>query len=430
MNLLQLSLHRLTVRPLQSFLNLLLLALGAGLITFLLLITHQLQQQLSRNAEGIDLVVGAKGSPLQLILSGIFHIDVPTGNIPLQEFIALKNNRNVRKAIPLSLGDNYQRYRIVGTDSTYPGHYEASLGAGQWWLQEMEVVVGSAVTQKTGLRLGDTFAGAHGLDEEGEPHADIQYRVVGIMAPNHSVLDNLILTSIESVWHTHGIPHEHTAAAPADGHGHADGHDDHGQSEGGHSHNRTAQLAGTTEARPLEITMALIQYRGPMAAMSLPAYINRQTGLQAASPAIELARLLSLIGVGVTALRYFGGLILLIAGLSVFVALYNALRERQYDLAIMRTLGATRLQIASLIVLEGVSLAAIGTLAGMLLAHVAVASLGGLIAQSEQMNISGWVWLEEELWVFGLACGIGFVAALLPAVNAYRTDISQVLSKA
>ncbi len=432
MNLIRLSLHRLKVRPLQSFLNLLLLALGSGLVTFLLVTFNQLQQQIGRNAEGIDLVVGAKGSPLQLILSGIFHIDVPTGNMPLKQFNTLRNNRGVKKAIPLSLGDNYQNYRIVGTDSTYPGHYNAALEQGRWWQQELEVVIGAGVAQKTGLTQNDTFAGAHGLDIEGEPHADTQYRVVGIMEPNQSVLDNLILTSLESIWHTHGIAHEHT---------HADMHLPNHQGEAlqgnteatthtDQAHIHAEQEETDVEATPLEITMALLQYRGPMAAMSLPAYVNRQTELQAASPAIELARLLSLIGVGVSALRAFAGLILLIAGLSVFVALYNVLRERQYDLAIMRTLGATRMQISALILLEGVSLAALGTLVGMLLAHLAVAGLGGFVAESEQMNISGWVWLKEELWLFVLACGIGFVAALLPAISAYRTDISAVLAKA
>ncbi len=137
MNLLTLSLSYLRARALNTTLNVLLLALGVATITLLLLTMHQLEERMGRDARGIDLVAGAKGSPMQVILSAIYHLDVPTGNIPLAQARELAKHRMVKKTIPLALGDNYKGFRIVGTNHDYVAHYGGSLaragcGTSRW----------------------------------------------------------------------------------------------------------------------------------------------------------------------------------------------------------------------------------------------------------------------------------------------------------
>ena len=205
MNLLKLSWSYIRNRRLNTFLNTLLLALGVGTIIYLLLILNQLQHKMEANAKGINLVVGAKGSPLQLVLCGIFHLDNPTGNIKLSDAEKITGNRRlVKKAIPLALGDSYRAFRIVGTTKAYPDHYGCQLAAGQWWQREFEATIGSEVAGQGGLKIGDTFFGAHGLDgNEDNAHGEKSYRVAGIMQPSGTVLDRLVLTGLESVWAIH-----------------------------------------------------------------------------------------------------------------------------------------------------------------------------------------------------------------------------------
>ncbi len=143
MNLLSLVVSYLKAKPLNTLLNIVLLALGIAVITILLLFSNQLKEKVSDNTKGIDLVVGAKGSPLQLILCNIFHIDFPTGNIKLYEADRLAKHRLVKSAIPLALGDSYQNFRIIGTNRQYTELYNAELASGDWWNADMEVVMGS-----------------------------------------------------------------------------------------------------------------------------------------------------------------------------------------------------------------------------------------------------------------------------------------------
>ncbi|MCU0354527.1 MAG: ABC transporter permease, partial [Cytophagales bacterium] len=341
MNLLKLSWSYVKNRRLSTFLNTLLLALGVGLIVYLLLVMTQLQEKMQANAKGISLVVGAKGSPLQLILCSIFHIDNPTGNIKLADANKIAANRRfVKKSIPLALGDSYRAYRIVGTTRAYPEHYECQLAEGKWWSQPMEATVGAEVARQGGLKIGDTFYGAHGLDgNEDNAHREHGYRVVGIMRPSGTVLDRLVLTAIESVWSVHEEPEGQLAESS-------------GSEQPGLLPTATADSAANRE-----ITSVLITFANPMAALTMPRMVNSQSNLQAASPAMEIVRLFDLFGAGADVVTYFAYVIIIIAALSIFIALYNALKERRYDLAIMRTLGASQGKLVAHILLEGLLLA-------------------------------------------------------------------------
>ncbi|HTF18406.1 MAG TPA: ABC transporter permease, partial [Chryseolinea sp.] len=199
MNLLYLVWQYVKARPLNTVLNVVLLGLGIAVITIMLLANVQMQRKIEDNVRGIDLVIGAKGSPMQLILSSIFHVDVPTGNVKLRDAERFAHGPFVKQSIPLALGDNYQAFRIVGTNHQYPALYEASLSTGAWWHRNMEVAIGSAVAARTGLKPGDHFPSAHGLVPEGHQHAEQPYIVTGVMAATGSILDELILTNIESI---------------------------------------------------------------------------------------------------------------------------------------------------------------------------------------------------------------------------------------
>jgi putative ABC transport system permease protein len=395
LNTASLAASYLRARPLQTALSLLLLALGAGTIVTLVLVVGQLEARMGRDARGVDLVVGAKGSPMQLILAGIYHADAPTGNIPLAAVDLLRKNRLVKKAIPLALGDSWKGYRVVGAEPDYLALYEARFASGKAFAGEMEAVLGHDVAARTGATVGTRFAGAHGLGSEGEAHAEA-YTVAGVLERTDSVLDRLVVTSIESVWEVH--------------------------------HHQASKDQGGKQAER-EVTVVLVQYASPLAAAMLPRQINAQSGLQAASPAFETARLFRIVGVGIEALRAFALILIVAAGLSVFIALYTALEERRYDLAVMRTLGASPARLFGLLLAEGVVLALAGALLGLVLGHGMAAALGAWLQSQQQYPVSGLVWRHEEVWVMAVALGVGVAAALLPAWRAYRTDVAGTLSR-
>jgi putative ABC transport system permease protein len=398
----------LKAKPLATALNIFLLALGIAVITLLLLLGKQLEEKISTNTKGIDLVVGAKGSPLQLILCNIFQIDFPTGNIKLNEAERLAKHRLVKNAVPLALGDSYQNFRIVGTNPSYAKLYQADLESGGWWSNDLEVTLGSVVARILKMKPGDSFASVHGLVKDGQAHEQHKYIVTGILRPTNSVMDNLILTSVESVWKVHAhetIENTKAVVAPS-------------------------PLVPAVEAgdSTREITALLIKYRNPLAVIQLPRFINTQTNMQAASPAFETARLFSLLGVGVKALTGFAFVLIFISALSIFIALHNALRERQYDLAIMRSMGASRAKLFFTTILEGTTLTVLGSIGGIALAHVTLYIFIEVVEKSQKTGISALVFYQEEVFLLAGSFVLGIICSLIPAFQAYRTDIHKVLA--
>jgi len=397
MRTLALSFRYLWARPLAAALNLLLLSLGLASITLMLLVSEQIERAFQRDLAGIDLVVGAKGSPMQLILAGVFHIDVPPGNIALAEVKVLQQDPRVAKLIPLSLGDSFRGFRLVGTTADYLHHYRATLAQGALWRAPMQTVLGAGVASATGLKVGEHFVGAHGLGGGGHAHDDEAFVVSGVLAPCQCVLDRLILTATESVWQVH-------EQAPAQG-----------------EPEQRAKQAGR------EITMALIQYASPLAAVTLPRHVNSATGMQAAAPAVEVTRLLRMVGVGTDVLRGFALVLLLTAGLSVFIALWNALRERRADLAMLRMLGASPGKLARLLVCEALWLALLAAALGLAGGHLMTALVGLMLQSERSLPVSGCLTVAAELWIPLVAVLVAVFAALIPAVGAYRVDAGELL---
>lgn len=388
----------LWARPLGAALNVLLLSLGLASITFLLLVGAQLAKAFDRDLAGIDLVVGAKGSPMQLILSGVLHIDVPTGNVPLSAVRELEKNPLVEQLIPISLGDSFQAFRIVGSTHAYLAHYNAQLAQGQVWNAPMQVVLGARVAAQLGLQVGHTFGGSHGLATGGNAHGDKLYSVVGILQPSGSVLDRLILTDSASVWQVH----EEHSADEADATTHA-----------------------MTDKR--EITLALIRYKTPLAAVSLPRFVNTRTEMQAASPALEITRLLGMLGLGTDVLRAFAAVLLLTAGLSVFIALWSAVRERRSELALLRMLGAPPGKVVALLLCEAWWLGALSAVLGLALGQGFASALGWFLQLDQSLLVGGMIWPTQLAWVPVLALGVSLAAALLPAIGAYRVSVLELL---
>jgi putative ABC transport system permease protein len=405
--------RNLVHKPLNALLSLILLMLSVAIISLLLVAGKQVNEKLDKDLQDIDMVVGAKGSPLQLVLSAIYHVDAPTGNISKAEADKLARNPMIEKAIPMAYGDSYKGYRILGTNADYITLYNAVLKEGKLFEQSMEVVIGAGVAKRTGLAVGDQFNGTHGEDVRGQVHEEVDYRVVGVLETSGTVIDQLLITNVASVWHIHDEAHgpekdDHTEAA----------HDSEG-----HDHDEAAPTGEVDK----QITAMLIKFRSPMAIMMLPRTINEQTSMQAAIPTLEINRLVNLMGIGITTLQGIALAIMLIAGLSVFVSLYNRLKERKFEHALMRSMGTSRGKIFLLLLAEGLLLAVIGFIAGIALCRVGLVMLNRVAATDFRFSFN-YNWVPQEWWLFGITLFIGIFAAAIPAVKGYRLNIAKTLS--
>ncbi|MDI9314365.1 MAG: ABC transporter permease [Hydrotalea sp.] len=389
-------------RPFYYGLQLLTFATGVGLIVGLLLTQSQLEKQFTSNLAGVNLVVGAKGSPLQIIMSSIFQLDIPTGNIDLKEVNQLTTNPQssalIKMAIPLAFGDNYQAVRIVGTTPDYINLYNGKLASGVMYQNPLEVVIGADVARKLKLKIGDSFTGSHGIVPTGandDAHTVSPYKVVGILTPSNTVLDRLILTPVESVW----LVHERDAI----------------------SEHRVMM--------PRAITSLLVIYKSPMGAALLPRMVNDYKTLQAANPAFEISRLINFMGVGTGALVGLGYFLILLAGIGMVSAMIQALRERQYDWALLRSFGMARGKLISLVFGESLLVALMGAVFGVLLGHLFYGVIGYFLAADRYVNLDNLAFLPQELWVVGFAFLIGGISAIIPAYRLLRGDIIQLLIK-
>ncbi|MEO8344312.1 MAG: FtsX-like permease family protein [Betaproteobacteria bacterium] len=425
MSIFHLALAYARRRSLATLLVVVLLAIGVATVALTLLISRELEAHLTRDAEGIDLVVGAKGSPLQIVLAGVYHVDVPPGNIPLAAVQFLRKNPMIAQVIPLSLGDSFRGFRIVGTEPEFVAQYGGSLAHGELWSLPLDAVLGSDVARASQLRVGDRFVGSHGFAEGGGAHADARYTVTGVLAPTGAVIDRLVLTSLASVWAVHERHHDD------------DDDGDHARGtaaakESGSSGDKVAPAATPSTAMPgptREVTLALVKYRTPLAAASLPRTINKETELVAASPAFETARLLTVFSAGVDMIRAFAWILVAASTLMLFVALAQALDERRYDLAIMRALGASRVQVATVLLTESLVLAAIGAVLGLVIAHLAAAAIGWWLPQAAPLAAAARHFVPEEWAIVALALAAGIIAALWPAWRAYRLDVAATLAE-
>ena len=420
MNIFKLSLKNIFNKPLSSSISLALLILGIGIISLLLQLNTLIKDQMDNNLRGIDMVVGAKGSPLQLILSSVYHIDSPTGNISLEEAEEISKNRMVGSSIKLLYGDNYKGYRIVGAEKNFIDLYKGIIKKGNEWNDTYEVIVGSKVYEKLNINIGDNLISSHGLRESGEAHEDKSFKVVGLLEPSNSVIDQLIITSPQSVWDVH------------DTHNHIDEHEgehDH-EHEGEHDHEHEGEHDHEDEHDDREITAMLIKFKSPMNIIQFPRQINENTNLQAAVPSYEISRLFKLFGFGIETLSYLAYLIITVSGFSLFINLFNSMRERKYEMALIRTLGASRFQLSTMIIFESLILTISGFVLGLLFSRFGVMFVSSLMEESINYNLNSFVVLSEEYWLLALSIVIGLLSSLIPVVQVYKMNISNILADA
>ena len=400
---------------------------------------------------------------MQLVLSTVYHADVPTGNIALSETKRWSEDRRIAETIPLSLGDSARGFRIVGTTHAYPSIYDAEVREGRLWEASLEAVLGADVARATGLGPGDFLTGSHGMSGMGDSHAESPYRIVGVLASTGAVVDRLILTGLDSVWDIHGGEHDHgweePAAPGAVGEIPSDEHVDHGDEHAGESGGEHADEPGDehhgheeefrddhadehdehgvdadhdddvhADDDDREITAMLVRYASPVAAVSLPRQINAESNLQAAAPAFELARLLKIVGLGLDGLRAFALILIASAAFSVFGAMYGALRARRGELAMMRCLGGTRVELMASLLIEGLLLGLAGTALGLLVGHATVEAMGALFTDKRGIALTGRVLLFDELLLALALVVVALIAAAVPAWQAYRTDVSRTLA--
>lgn len=397
MNIVTLSLRSLRERFFHTLLCVLMTGFAVMAGVLVIQVAGHVESRIARDTAGIDLVVGAVGSPLQLILSSLYHADIPTGNITAVQADEIAGKRDVAQAIPLALGDNVGGFRIVGTTAAYVGLYKGAYASGRVWSGPFEVVAGAYAAQRLHLHVGSTFSGAHGLGSAGHHHDEV-YRVVGVLAPTGSILDRLVLTAVESVQDIHGHHHD----------------------EGGHhDDDEHAALA--------EITALLVKVRSPRAVINLPRALNRDTQVMAASPAMELTRITAAMGLSGRLVMAASAVLLLLAALSIFTGLAGSLESRGRDLAVMRLMGMSRRRLFGMIVIEAALTAFSGALAGLVTGHLLFAGLIGMVEPLRASGASALAFYGGEALLFLIVMAAGLLAALIPALRAYRTDVSGLL---
>jgi putative ABC transport system permease protein len=349
MNVWKISLENIKSKPLYTFLSVFTLALSIALLLGIQQLKLSFKYQTENNLGEIDLVLGAKGSPMQLVLASILHMDDPTGNIKYSDAKKITKNRMIKTAVPISYGDNFKGYRIVGTTNEFLSLYDAKISNGKRVEKSLEAIIGATVAEKLGLSVGDTFFSSHGLVENDIDVHDDKFTVVGILEPTYKVIDRLIVTKLESIWDVHAH-HDHKEESHSE---HKDDEKHGDKAEEHHDHDEHKDHDHEEHNENREITSLLISFKTPRALLTLPRRINDQTNMQAALPKFELDKLYSYTGIGFKTITWIAYLILLISGMIIFISLYKMVKERSFDLALLRTFGASNFQLIKLVTYEG-----------------------------------------------------------------------------
>ena len=413
--LLKLAWNNIIKRPFSSGLSVLLLASSIMIIILAFLTMQQLESKFNENANKIDLVVGAKGSRLQLVLCNVFHVDNPTGNIRMKDVTFLTKHPFVKNTIPISLGDNYKSYRIVGTNQNFLQKlYEAPLKKGKLFEKPYEVVLGFNAANKMDLKLGDSFYGSHGIDASIHEHQDAKYLVVGLLDYSGEVIDNLILTPLESVWQVHSEDHQKGSFDLS----YEKKHNHH------HHHHKTNVVE-----EDKEITALLVNYNSPRAKFSIPGIVNNKEQLMAAEPSIEIQRLLDLVQPAVKVVTVLAWFIFGLAFFSMLITMINSMKNRKYEIAMMRASGATSKLVLISILAEGFLIAFIGGLLGVFMGHILLEIMGQYLTNHYHYQFSGLIFNSFELWLLIGTIATGIISAFMPAIAAYNMDISSTLKK-
>ena len=403
MSFLVMAWRYLQFRWLVSLLTISGIAIGVALVCAVLALREESQKALSRDAGLYDLVVGGKGSPLQLVLASVYHLDSPTGNLPYSDYQKILRDPRVSWAAPVGLGDNYSGYRIVGTEAQFfdlpdrSGKPFFRIAHGQIFQDRFEVVLGSQVASSTNLEIGDSFYGTHGLVEVAgaEVHRDFPYQVSGILAPTGTAQDRAIFGTLSSVWEIHETEDRLHSAIQG-----------------------SALLQGRQER---ETTAILIRLKTPGLRLWMADEIREGTDGIAAVPINEILRFQQgIIGPVQRVLLIVASAVVGVACLTVLITLYQAAERRRRDIAILRSLGALPSEVAMLVFTEGLLLTAGGILFGLLLGHGGLAATGLAFQEATGLMLDPWRIPVTELIALAIMGMSGATASLFPAISSYR----------
>ncbi len=467
MSLWKIAWRSIQQRGLGSTLTILSMALGVALIVAVLVLRGFVDDSFRRGAQGYSLIVGKKGSPLQLVLNTVYHIGTPGEPVPwtfYQEFLPDGQwGGNVAAAIPICLGDSFKGHRVVGTtpelftaiDYAYGKHYEfadgrnfgeaAAHAAGEphehkpagprapmhvtadddapvehhheFPPHALEAVIGARVARDTGLKVGDTFEPTHGVSAGEDGHKHDPFKVVGVLKPTGTPNDQALFVNIEGFLLMEG----HSK----DGEEHHDG-------------------PLPIEQREVSAVLVKVDPANPFAAERIWREVNEGLEGQAAYPLREISILMdAFVGPIAKILLVIAVLIVVVAGVGIVVGIYNSMNERRREIAVMRSLGASRGSVLSVIMLESLLLALCGGAAGFVLGHLLVGAAGPYILAQTGVEIGvlqfptveipfmeGVLVVPIELVLLpGLVLLAGLVG-FFPAAAAYRTDVSRALTNA
>jgi putative ABC transport system permease protein len=443
-------------RALASSLTALSMALGVAVMIAVIVIYGVAVRQFDQSAQGYHRIVGGKGGALQLVLSTVYHIGQPLYPIPYsyyQKFTEGGQFSDITEvAIPICLGDSYEapdgtHFRVVGTtpdlfgrikygthrDGT-PKSYEFQPGgrnfkdasglSGEAFHQAaFEAVVGSIVAAHSDLKLGDEINPTHGIGGEGHKHEG--FKVVGILKPTGTANDRAVFVNIEGFYLLEGhasAPHDEDEAEADDAHAEATEERAHGK----HEHALTPL--------PIEqrkVTSILVLCNSPFGPTVLEAFIDKADDpvAQTVAPARQIEMLMvSIVGPIRIVLLVLTVLIVIVAGISILVSIYNSMSERSHDIAVMRALGASRRAVMAIILVESILLALGGGLIGILLGHGMIGLVSPYVVERTGVALS---WFQFEWQELVLIPGLLVLASLvgfLPALAAYRTDVAKSLA--
>lgn len=463
MSLIAIAWRSLTQRALASTLTGLSMALGVALVVMVLVAYNVISDSFQRGAGGgYDIIVGAKGGKLQLVLNTVYHLSTPVENIPYSVLHDLTEGQfkpYVTRAIPYCLGDHYEGQRVVATvpalfaETLYaPGRkYAFSAGRNFQANGYFEGVIGALAATRTGLKVGDTFRPTHGVADDGQGHEHDAFKVVGILEPTGTPNDRALFINIEGFYllENHAKPvaeakpgdaakpqpavastlekhEEHEAKvhdeAKPEAHDHEHDHDHDHDHEHGHTPLPVEQR---------ELTAVLVRTSSPAASIQLPNLINEGSAAQAVMPVREIRGLFDVIvGPIETVLLALTGLIVVVSGVGILVSIYNSMSERRREIAVMRALGARRSTVRTIVLLESLLLSLTGGLAGWILGRALIAALSPAIAARTGVVIGFAPLITAELALVPALILLSAMAGYLPAMTAYRTDVAKALASA
>ncbi len=416
-------------RRFTTFLTIFSVALGVGLISTVLTLREETRKRFEEEGQYWDIVVGAKeNSPLQLVLSTLYFLDTPMRTISWADYERLLQDEDVKAAFPIGMGDTYKNYRVVATDAAIFDFNDWGAGRsdpyvidkGRAFEKPFEAVIGAAVAESTGLAIGGTFLTTHGfMAMAGVEHEDHPYTVVGILRRSGTPNDRAIFSDMESIWQAHA-------------HGDDDGHEGHEEDEGhaGHEGHEGHDHEGHDHEGERKITAVLVKLESPALRFQFRDRVNIGYNAMGVIPVLEIKRLYDqVLGIAKTVLLAIGYLVAVVSSISILIGLYMAILQRKRDLAIMRALGASRGEIFGAVIIEAFWVTLLGLASGWFLGTAVCFAMGMYLTRAVGFEVSAISMTPDLVTAYSAVLLMGLLAGILPAWQAYRSDVARDLAE-